>query len=98
MKRLSNCFGYSLTRRCLQCRIPLRTLMDAREFLTEALSILATSTDFPATIDKLARLANSSFSDWCAIYAFENTSRLRRLFPSEGLYPLDFNAPSGPGY
>jgi signal transduction histidine kinase len=72
--------------------------METREFLTKAISILATSTDFPATIDKLARLANSSISDWCAIYAFENEKSLRRLMPSEGLYPLDLEASSGPGY
>jgi hypothetical protein len=57
--------------------------MEAREFLSKAISILATSLDFPSTIDNLARLANSSISDWCAIYIFENQTSVRRLLPSE---------------
>jgi signal transduction histidine kinase len=72
--------------------------MDAWEFCSKAISILATSPDFPATADNLARLANSSISDWCAIFIFENENSLRRLLPGEGLYPLDFHASSGPGY
>ena len=76
----------------------LHTVMEARELLSKAISILATSADFPSTIDSLALLANSTISDWCAIFAFENENSLRRLLPSEGLYPLDFHASSGPGY
>jgi signal transduction histidine kinase len=72
--------------------------MDAREFLSKAISILATSRDFPATIDELSRLANSSISDWCVLFSFENEHSMRRLLPVEGLYPLDLHAPAGPGY
>ena len=76
----------------------LHTLMDAREFLSKTISILATSPSLSSTLDSLARLANSTISDWCALFVFENENSLRRLFPSEGIYPLDFGASSGPAY
>jgi signal transduction histidine kinase len=76
----------------------LQTLMDAQEFLFKTISILAESPSFSSTIDSLARLANSTISDWCALFVLENENSLRRLFPSEGIYPLDFRASSGPGY
>ena len=72
--------------------------MEAREFLSKTISILATSTGFSSTIDSLARLANSTISDSCAIFVFENQNRLRRLVPNEGICRLDFPASSGPGY
>jgi signal transduction histidine kinase len=76
----------------------LHTAMDSGEFLSQAITILGTSDDFPATINDLARLANSSISDWCAIFTFENESSMRRLVPMEGLFPMDFHAAYGPGY
>ena len=72
--------------------------MDSWEFLSQAITILGISEDLPATIKDLERLANSSISDWCAIFAFENESSMRRLVPMEGLFPLDFHAAYGPGY
>src|SRR5215831_2925556 len=72
--------------------------MDSWEFLSQAITILGISEDLPATVKDLERLANSSISDWCAIFAFENESSMRRLVPMEGLFPLDFHAAYGPGY
>src|ERR1041384_3135083 len=76
----------------------LHRKMEAREFLSKTISILATSPSYSSTIDSLARLANSTISDWCAIFVFENQNSLRRLVPSQGIYALDFHASSGPGY
>jgi len=73
-------------------------LMDAKLFLSETISILATSPDFRATIENLSVLANSTLSDWCGVFTFESEHTLRRLIPYEGLYPLDIHAASGPGY
>jgi signal transduction histidine kinase len=72
--------------------------MDAEEFLATTISILATSPDCRAAIEKLSRLANSCFSDSCAVFTVESEQGLRRLIPLEGLYPLDPHAPTGPGY
>ena len=72
--------------------------MESQEFLSQAITILAASQDFPATISNLARLATSSICDWCVILAFENETGMRRLVPSEGLFPLDLQNPWGPGY
>ena len=72
--------------------------MESQEFLFQAITILAESQDFPATISNLARLATSSICDWCVISAFENETGMRRLIPSEGLFPLDFHNAWGPGY
>jgi signal transduction histidine kinase len=72
--------------------------MDTVEFLSNIGSILATSPDFRTTLDDLSRLANSTFSDWCAIFAIENENSLRRLVPQEGVYPLNTHAPWGPGH
>lgn len=74
------------------------TQMEAQEFLLKTISILATSPDFPQAMDGLANLANSTISDWCAIFVFENESSLRRVLPGEDLYALDFRAASGPGF
>jgi signal transduction histidine kinase len=72
--------------------------MDSREFLSQTISILATSPDLPTSIDNLAGLAIPSISDWCVVFGFENENSMRRLFPVEGLFPIDFHAPAGPGY
>jgi len=72
--------------------------MDGEEFLATTISILATSPDFRATIENLSRLANSCFSDWCAVFTVESEHGLRRLIPLEGLYPLNLHAATGPGY
>jgi signal transduction histidine kinase len=72
--------------------------MDAEEFLLKTIAVLATSPDFRATIDDLSRLANSHLSLWCAVFTFENEHSLRRLIPTDGLYPLNLHAPTGPGY
>src|SRR6266850_1188714 len=72
--------------------------MDAEEFLSTTISILATSPNLRATIENLSRLANSWLSDWCAVFAVENEHGLRRLIPLEDLYPLNLQAATGPGY
>src|ERR1041385_2562661 len=72
--------------------------MDVTEVLSDAILTLATSPDYRAAIDNLSRLATSSICDACLILTFENENSLRHLFPVEGVYPLDLDAPYGPGY
>jgi signal transduction histidine kinase len=72
--------------------------MDAEEFLVKTISILATTPDFRAMVGELSRLANSHLSRWCAVFTLANEHSLRRLIPTEGLYPLDLHEPTGPGY
>jgi signal transduction histidine kinase len=57
--------------------------MDAEHFLATTISTLASSPEFPATINNLARLAVPGLADWCAIFTLENA---------------DLNAPAGPGH
>ncbi len=72
--------------------------MDAEVVLSETISILAASPDFRATMENLSVLANSTLSDWCAVFTFETEHTLRRLIPYEGLYLLNIHAATGPGY
>src|SRR6266550_290440 len=71
--------------------------MDAEEFLATTISILAAAPDFRAAIEKLSRLANACFSDWCGVFMVESGA-LRRLLPVEDLYPLNPYALAGPGH
>jgi signal transduction histidine kinase len=83
---------------------------DARQFLADAIAILATSVDFKTTIENLAKLATSQLADWCAVFSFENEQTIRRLtvvgnegsigasHQLEALYPLDLHSPTGPGH
>src|SRR5215469_9457989 len=91
---------YSLTCGCNQCRIAL-PVMDAESFLSNTISILATSADLRITIDNLARLATTELAESCAVFMFENEQAVRRLSiasrsestpvdnPVDLLYPLD---------
>ncbi len=82
--------------------------MDAEGFLSNTISILASSPDFRITVENLARLATSRLAEWCGIFIFENEKTIRRLLVVENgnceqgasielLYPLDLHAPAGPG-
>ncbi len=82
----------------------------ARQFLADAIAILATSVDFKSTIENLATLATTQLADWCAVFSFENEQTIRRLtvvgieesiganLQLETLYPLDLHSPAGPGH
>jgi len=82
--------------------------MDAERFLSNTISILASSADLSATVDNLARLATSELADCCVIFMFENEQTIRRLAmaykgkPGSGnsqadtLYPLELHAAAGP--
>jgi signal transduction histidine kinase len=83
--------------------------MDAERFLSNSISILATSADLSTTIDNLARLASTELVDCCVVFAFENEQTVRRLAlanrtrsvtnsSSDALHPLDLHAPVGPGH
>lgn len=88
--------------------------MNAERFLSNTISVLATSADLPTTVDNLARLATAELVDCCAVFTFENEQTVRRLViakdaesglnghatghPVDALYPLDLHAPAGPGH
>lgn len=83
--------------------------MDPERFLSNTISILASSPDFRNTVENLGRLATSHFADWCGIFMFENEQTIRRLAivvngnsagsaHLELLYPLDLHATTGPGH
>ena len=84
--------------------------MDAERFLTNTISILASSADLPTTVENLACLASTELVDCCAVFTFENEQTIRRVAlagkgkaPSNGhpvdtLHPLDLHANSGPGH
>src|SRR3954467_4700305 len=83
--------------------------MDAERFLFNTISILATSADLGATIDKLARLATGELAEYCTVFMFENEQTIRRMTTvqrsgagskaddSDALFPLDLRATAGPG-
>src|SRR4051794_32834602 len=84
--------------------------MDAERFLSNTISILATSADLGATIDKLARLATAELAEYCTVFMFENEQTVRRMTTvqrtgsatrtddSDALFPLDLHATAGPGH
>jgi signal transduction histidine kinase len=84
--------------------------MDAERFLSNTISILATSADLSATLDNLARLASTELVDGCVVFMFENEQTVRRLaiairaqsesngHHTDVLCPLDLHAPAGPGH
>ena len=84
--------------------------MDAERFLSNAISILATSADLSTTIQNLACLASTELADCCVVFTFENEQTVRRLaiatrtqsisngHQTNALYPLDLHAPTGPGH
>ncbi|HEY2383275.1 MAG TPA: GAF domain-containing sensor histidine kinase [Terriglobia bacterium] len=84
--------------------------MDAELFLSNTISVLATSADLPTTVDNLARLASAELADGCAVFTFDNEHTVRRLaiasgaesggsgHPVDALYPLDLHASAGPGH
>ena len=83
--------------------------MDAERFLSNTISILATSADLGATIDKLAHLATAELAEYCTVFMFENEQTVRRMTTvhrtgsgssaddSDALFPLDLHATAGPG-
>ena len=83
--------------------------MDAERFLSSTISILATSADLSATIDKLAHLATAELTEHCTVFMFENEQTVRRMTTvhrtgsgsraddSDALFPLDLHATAGPG-
>lgn len=84
--------------------------MDAERFLSNTISILATSADLPTTVENLACLASAELVDCCAVFMFENEQTIRRValagkgkspsngHPVDALYPLDLHAAAGPGH
>jgi len=85
-------------------------VMDAERFLSNTISILATSADLSTTIENLACLASTELADCCVVFTFENEQTVRRLaiatrtqsisngHQTNALYPLDLHAPTGPGH
>ena len=85
-------------------------VMDAERFLSNTISILATSADLSTTIQNLAGLASTELADCCVVFTFENERTVRRLaianrtqsisngHQTNALYPLDLHAPTGPGH
>jgi signal transduction histidine kinase len=83
--------------------------MDAERFLSNTISILATSADLGTTIDNLARLATAELAEYCTVFMFENEQTIRRMAvvqrtgaaseaqQVDALFPLDLHAAAGPG-
>lgn len=75
---------------------------------SRALAVLGSCLDPRSTITNLVRLSVAQLADWCAVFALENEQTIRRLAavlksdPAdvddlEKLYPMDLQAPVGPG-
>jgi signal transduction histidine kinase len=83
--------------------------MDAERFLSNTISILASSADLRTTIDNLARLAAAELAEYCTVFMFENDQTIRRMQAVQrtttgaqgqqvdALFPLDLHAAAGPG-
>jgi signal transduction histidine kinase len=84
--------------------------MDAERFLSNTISILASSADLRTTIDNLARLAAAELTEYCTVFMFENEQTIRRMpvvqrttsgaqgEQVDALFPLDLRAAAGPGH
>ncbi|MFN8636238.1 MAG: ATP-binding protein [Chloroflexota bacterium] len=54
------------------------TLLHAR-FLADASAVLASSLDYEATLQQVARLAIPALGDWCTVYMLSEDSQIRRV-------------------
>ncbi|MDQ3461320.1 MAG: PAS domain-containing protein [Deinococcota bacterium] len=62
-----------------QARVLAETAGRRLSFLAEASTVLASSLDYEATLDSVARLAVPSMADWCAIDILDEAGGLQRL-------------------